>query len=84
MTSIENALKNQVYFKSISEEFDICNNFLSKFLKYKTMLIRDPQYIGIDNIGDVWDKVEPFLVYLVSNNTTINTPLKVKCIERLL
>ena len=48
------------------------------------MLIRDPQYIGIDNIGDVWDKVEPFVVYLVSNNTTINIPLKVKCIECLL
>ena len=78
MTNLENAFKNQVYFNSISEEFDICNNFISKFLKYKTMLIRDPQYIGID----VWDKVEPFVVYLVSNNTTIiNTPLKVKCIE---
>ena len=84
MTSIENAFKNQVYFNSISEEFDIFNNFIPKFLKYKTMLIRDPQYIGIDDIGDVSDKVEPFVVYLVSNYTTINTPLKVKCIECLL
>ena len=83
MTSIENVFKNQVYLYSISEEFDISNNFISKFLKYKTMLIRDPQYIGIDTISNVCDKVETFAVYLVSNNT-IDTPLNVRCIECLL
>ena len=59
-------------------------NFVSKTLKYKTILINDPEYIGIDTISNVWDKIKPFAVFLASNNTKINTPLNVICIECLL
>ena len=61
--NLENVFKNQVYFNSINEEFGIRNNFISKTLKYKTMLINDPEYIGIDTISNVWDKIEPFAVF---------------------
>ena len=71
MANIENIFKNQVYFKSINSSVDEYASYITKFSLYKTMLIKDPKNMGIDDSGDVCEKVKPFINYLVSNYTTM-------------
>ena len=71
MANIENIFKNQVYFKSINISGVEYASYITKFSLYKTMLIKDPQKMGIDDSGDVYEKVKPFINYLVSNYTTM-------------
>ena len=71
MANIENIFKNQVYFKSINSSVDKYASYITKSLLYKTMLIKDPQSMCIDDSGDVYEKVKPFINYLVSNYTTM-------------
>ena len=63
MANIENIFKNQVYFKSINSSVDKYASYITKVSLYKTMLIKDPQNVGIDDSGDIYEKVKPFINY---------------------
>ena len=73
MVNIENIFKNQVYFQGIYDNSVVHEGlpFICKTLLYKTMLIQDPQSMCLDNVDDIYRKVEPFIRYLVSEHRTM-------------
>ena len=73
MVNIENIFKNQIYFQGIYDNSVVHEGlpFICKTLLYKTMLIQDPQSMCLDNVDDIYRKVEPFIRYLVSEHRTM-------------
>ena len=73
MANIENIFKNQIYFQGIHDNSVDHEGvpFIIKTLLYRTMLIQNPQSMWLDNIDDIYRRVEPFIHYLASEHKTM-------------
>ena len=65
---IKNLFKHQIPFCSLCHDMLGRVNFLQDFSMHQTILIKYPPAIDIENSGDVYDKVEPFLRHLASKH----------------
>ena len=65
---IKNLFKHQIPFRPLCHDMLKRVNFLQDFSMHQTILIKYPPAINIENSGDVYDKVEPFLCHLASKH----------------
>ena len=70
---VKNLFKHKIPFYSLTEEYIIKFNTKSILLNiaYKTNTIKHPIELGINNLKDLLDKVNPFIYYLASKYQNI-------------
>ena len=65
---IKNLFKHKIPFHSRSYSIQEHGNYQQEESLYRSILIKDPPAMHIENSGDIYDKVEPFLHHLASKH----------------
>ena len=64
---IKNLFKHEIPLHSRGRTIQKRNNYLQDFSMYRTVLIKDPPAMGIENSGDIYNKVNHFFVIWLVN-----------------